>query len=354
MTTSRSSDWQLASEDVEALARGARLRGAGGGGEPRPLALMAERRLADSGPVPIADPHGLPPDGLVIASAMIGSPAILRELLPDGGEFVRAIEGLARHLGASPVAVMGLEAAGVNVFPPVLVASTLGLPVVDLDGMGRAFPRLDHTMFHSRGRDAGPMALTATSGELVVIDAGDALSAERIARGSLAALGGWAATACFPMRVTEATRTGLHGGLGRTLALGRSAVGARTGGELAARAGARLLGQGRVLAVQRADVHGPRGWALIEPLDDPDATLRLEFQTEYVVAALDGEVMAASPDLIVVAAAHGLAPIPCEELRRGDETAVLALDVDPAWKRPGARELVDAAAFGYPAAASGA
>ena len=106
-----------------------------------------------------------------------------------------------------------------------------------------------------------------------------------------------------------------------------------------------------MLAVERADVHGPRGWALVEPADDTAATLRIEFQTEYLVAALDGEVIATTPDLIVVAAVHGLSPIDCEDLRRGDEVVVLALDVDPAWKEPRALELVDAAAYGYPAAA---
>ena len=194
------------------------------------------------------------------------------------------------------------------------------------------------------------MVVTAPSGELVVIDAGDAVTAERLARGTLAALGGWAGTACFPMTVAEARRAGLCGGLERTLALGRAVEGARDGPDLAARAGARLLGEGRVLAVSRADVHGPRGWALVEPADDVEATLRIEFQTEYLVAALDGEVIATTPDLIVVAAVHGLSPIACEALRRGDEVVVLALDVDPAWKEPGALELVDAAAYGYPAA----
>jgi DUF917 family protein len=350
MPTSRSRHWELASEDVAALACGARLKGSGGGGEPRSFALMAKQMLTDGGPMPVAHPSELPQDGLVIAAAMIGSPAILGELLPEGTEFVRAVTGLARYVDAEPVAVMGLEAAGVNVFPPILMASALGLPVVDVDGMGRAFARLDQTMFHVRGRDAGPMVVTAASGELVVIDAGNAVTAERLARGTLAALGGWAGTACFPMTVAEARQAGLYGGLAQTLALGRAVQGARDGSELAARAGARRLGEGRVLAVERADVHGPRGWALVEPADETTATLRIEFQTEYLVAALDGEVVATTPDLIVVAALHGLAPIACEDLRRGDEVAVLALDVDPAWKDPGALELVDAAAFGYPAA----
>jgi DUF917 family protein len=348
MPTSRSSRWELRSDDIEDLARGARLMGGGGGGEPRALALMTASALAAAGPVTVADPSAPPQDGLVAAVAMIGSPAILGELLPEGTEFVRALDGLARHLGARPVAVMGLEAAGVNLFPPLLVASALGLPVLDFDGMGRAFARLDQTMFHARGCDAGPMVVTAASGELLLIDVAGAAGAERLARVALAALGGWAGLAGFPMTVADARRTALHGGLARALALGRAADGAQAGAELARRTGARLLGEGRVFAIERFDVHGPHGWALLEPFADRGSTLRLEFQTEYLVAALDGAVIGSTPDVIVVAGVHGLAPIATEDLRRGDEVAVLALDVDVAWEAPGARELVEPAAFGYP------
>jgi uncharacterized protein len=335
---------------MAALARGAELLGGGGGGDPLRWSVLA-RRVLGSGAVPLVEPESLDPDGLVIASAMIGAPAIMAEYLPGGGEFVRAFEALQRAVGRSAVAVMGLEHAGVNVFPPLMVAAVLGLPVVDLDGMGRAYPRLDHTLLHARGARCGPLVSTGVGGELVLIDVDDAVRGEALARACLPALGGWAAHACYPVSVEEAGRCALRGTLSRALSLGRAAEGAVDPDDLAARTGAALVGRGRVISVERRDARGPLGTVLIEPTDDTGATLRIELQTEYLVALLDGSVVAATPDPIVVVDGHGLAPISCEEIRRGNDVAVLVLPADPAWREPAAYALAGPAAFGYEVAA---
>lgn len=337
---------RLTVDDVDDLVRGARLLGGGGGGNPAVLALLTRRALAER-PVRVAEPDALPADGLVIAAAMLGSPAIMDELLPDGQDFVRAFAGLERHLGTSAVAVMGLETAGVNAFPPILVAAALDLPLVDLDGMGRAFPRLDTTVFHARGAPGGPMAMTGTAGELLLLDVADAVRAEALARVSLAALGGWSGMAAFPVTVRRAVACALHGALARALRLGRESAGATDAADLAARTGGTLIAAGRVIAVERADHRGPRGWVLVEPLAESRSTLRIEFQTEYLLAVLDGEVVAATPDPIVLVGGHDLAPMPCDAVRRGDEVAVLALPADPAWHEPAALAVGGPRAFGY-------
>ena len=40
------------------------------------------------------------------------------------------------------VAVMSAEIGGMNALEPLVVSARTGLPVVDCDGMGRAFPEL--------------------------------------------------------------------------------------------------------------------------------------------------------------------------------------------------------------------
>ena len=44
---------------------------------------------------------------------------------------------------------MPIEAGGVNSLLPLALAARLGLPVIDADGMGRAFPELQMVTFHS-------------------------------------------------------------------------------------------------------------------------------------------------------------------------------------------------------------
>ncbi len=347
MHTGRSSrSRELTAADLPALTRGAELLGGGGGGDPPLWSLLTARVLAD-GAVSLVEPESLPDDGRVIASAMIGAPAIMAEYLPGGGEFVRAFQALERAIGEPAVAVMGLEHAGVNVFPPIMVAAVLGLPLLDLDGMGRAFPRLDHTLLHARGARCGPLVSTGVGGELVLIDVDDAVRGEALARACLPALGGWAAHACYPVSVAEARRCALRGTLSRALSLGAAAAGADGPEDLAERLGARLLGRGRVIAVERHDAGGPFGTVLIEPAEHAGSTLRIELQTEYLLATLDGALVAATPDPIVVLDGHSLAAINCEQVRRGNDVAVLVLPADPAWREPAALALVGPEAFGY-------
>jgi DUF917 family protein len=340
---------ELTAADLDALARGATLLGSGGGGDPA-LWVSLTRRVLGDGAVRLVDPGELPQHGRVIAAAMIGSPAITAELLPRGGEFSRAFRGLERHIGEQAVAVMGLEHAGVNAFPPLMVAAVLGLPLLDLDGMGRAYPRLDHTVLHARGATAGPFVSTGVVGETVIIDVPDAVRGEALARACLPALGGWAAHASYPVTVAEAARCALHGTLSRALSLGAAAEGARDPADLAERIGARLIARGRVIAVEHTGDRWPRGTVLVEPADASGSTLRIELQTEYLLATLDGRVIAATPDPIIVVDGHGLAPIGCERIRRGQDVAALVLPADPAWREPAALALVGPAAFGYPAA----
>ena len=46
------------------------------------------------------------------------------------------------QLGERVVAVMAGEIGGMNSMEPLIVAAQVGLPAVDCDGMGRAFPEL--------------------------------------------------------------------------------------------------------------------------------------------------------------------------------------------------------------------
>ena len=67
---------------------------------------------------------------------------------------------VSQYLGKPIYAVMPMEAGGVNSMLPIAAAARLGLPMVDCDGMGRAFPELQMVTFTIGGVKATPMALT--------------------------------------------------------------------------------------------------------------------------------------------------------------------------------------------------
>ena len=79
---------------------------------------------------------------------------VVTEKLLCESEIILAVEAMARGLGRPIDAVMSAEIGGGNGLVPLVAASLLRLPVVDADGMGRAFPLSDQITYSIYGRRA--------------------------------------------------------------------------------------------------------------------------------------------------------------------------------------------------------
>ena len=75
----------------------------------------------------------------------MGAPLIGQERLADSRNIARAVEIQQDLLGEKFRAVMSLEIGGGNGIQPLMAAAHLGLPVVDADTMGRAYPEAQMT-----------------------------------------------------------------------------------------------------------------------------------------------------------------------------------------------------------------
>ena len=139
--------WILDPALLPALSRGATLLGTGGGGDPYIGRLMVEAAIAEHGPVTVLDVDEVDPDAFVISTAMMGAPTVMVEKIPRGDEAVRALRTLESHLGRTADATIPMECGGINSMIPLAVAAITGLPVIDGDGMGRAFPELQMETF---------------------------------------------------------------------------------------------------------------------------------------------------------------------------------------------------------------
>ena len=65
--------------EIEDIATGAALLGAGGGGDPYVGKLVAIGAVQECGPVTLLDPEEVPDDALVVPIAMMGAPTVLAE-----------------------------------------------------------------------------------------------------------------------------------------------------------------------------------------------------------------------------------------------------------------------------------
>jgi DUF917 family protein len=346
--------WQLDEEKLEDITVGSTILGAGGGGNPYVGRLVAREVIRKHGPVDVVDLEEIPDDAFVITSAWMGAPTVFVEKLPRAEEMVWAFEGLQEYLGKKATHALSVEAGGLNALAPVSVAATLGIPLVDGDGMGRAFPHLHLTTQYVLGSQVTPMCIVDERGNRAFIESVDGEWSEKMARPLAVAFGTASSVACYPMtglevkeRVVGRTLT-LAADLGRLLREARAGQGDGVAALLSAHGG-RLLGEGKITELRR---HTERGWVFGEcgiegTGEDKGSTFTVHFQNEHLVAKRDGEFVASVPDLIMLLVAETGEPVPVEDLRYGFRVALVALPCDPMWRTEAALEVAGPRRFGY-------
>lgn len=346
--------WELDKQGVEDLATGAAILGTGGGGDPYLGKLMAFSVLEKGMKIEIIPLDDVPDDALIIPSAAMGTPTVLIEKISKGDEVVQAFKRLEKFFGKEVYATMPIEAGGVNSVNPLTVGARCGIPIVDADGMGRAFPELQMTTFHIHGVPCTPMTLVDEKGNVVILDAVDDVWAEKLARVVTIRFGGTAWIALYPMSGEQAKKASIPSTLSLAMDIGCSIREARAekadpvDSLLDVTGGYRLF-EGKIVDVERRTVAGfARGEAKFEGLDDYDGSeLVIQFQNENLVAIRDGDIICSVPDLISVLEIETGLPITTEYLRYGYRTVVIGMPCHEMWRTREALKVIEPRYFGY-------
>lgn len=342
--------WVLTTDAIEGLARGAAVLGTGGGGDPYIGALLARRAVETHGPVTVVGLDELPDDALVLTVAMMGAPTVMVEKLPSLDEVIAPVRALGASLGRPVTHVACAEIGGVNSTIPVAAAAALGLPLLDADGMGRAFPELQMVLPTLYDVTASPLAFSDEKGNVGVLNTVDNHWTERIARVACVEMGCSIMISGFPMDGSTARAALVDGSLSHCVAIGAGLAEARAEKSDPVTRVVEILGgreffAGKVVDVERATTTGfARGRARI---DGADGSLTLSFQNEHLMAEAGGEVLVTTPDLIIVLDHESGEPITTEGLRYGQRVRVVAAPSDPRWHGPEALAMVGPGYFGY-------
>jgi DUF917 family protein len=354
---------RLTITDLPDLARGAAFLGTGGGGNPYVGRLMVESAMRDAGrDLELLDLDEVPDDALIIPTAMMGAPTCIVEKLPRGDEAAASLRHLEERLGQQAYATMPIEAGGVNSMIPLVVALRLGIPVIDADGMGRAFPELQHETFHVYGVSGTPMVITNYHHDRTVVETHDNAMMEWLARGVTIRMGGVAYIAEYPMDGATAKRVSIAGTIGVGLKIGRALRLAReqhrdpfqhllaTLAETAY-SPARVIFSGKIVEVYRRTAEGfAKGTVRIRKLDGETgepALLEIDFQNENLIARVGGRILSVVPDLICILDSETAEPITTEELRYGQRVKVMAVTVPPIMRTPEALKVWGPRTFGF-------
>jgi DUF917 family protein len=331
--------------DLDDIAVGGAILGTGGGGDPYIGKLMAQQAIRKHGPVRMIDIDDVGDDDLVVPCAMMGAPTVMIEKIPQGGEILIAFQRLERFLGKKINAILCAEAGGLNSTVPFAIGAMTGIPVIDGDGMGRAFPELQMVTFTMHGVSATPMTIVDDKGNSVLLETIDNRWTERLARSATVDMGGSAMIASYAMSGATAKKASVRGTLRESRAALADPIAA-----LQSKLGAATIFEGRVIDIARRTETGfARGEARFAGVDAYRGhTYRIAFQNEFLLAERDGEAIVTTPDLITLLDADVGAPITTETLRFGLRVVAIAIPCAPQWRTPAGIALVGPRYFGYP------
>jgi uncharacterized protein len=348
--------YALAECDLLPLSLGAALLGTGGGGNPYIGMLRARELMRKGAKVEVLPLESVGDDDHVGSVGGIGAPVIGIEKIKQGQECLRALRGVEEAAGVKVSALISAEIGGSNSIEPVLTAAYAGLPVVDGDGMGRAFPEVQMSTFFIYGLDPSPGAIADDKGNVVVFKTvTDMFWLERFARHIAVDMGAGAGFATTPMRGAYVKKVAVPGTLTQALVVGRTILDARAKRRnvverVLEQTGATLFFTGKVGDVRRELKGGfARGEARLIGLGDhAGSTAQIAIQNENLVLFVDGKPVVMAPDLIINLEIETGEPITTETLRYGQQLATIGIPAHDLMKTPEALKIVGPKAFGYP------
>lgn len=402
-------EWVVSPWDIECLSVGAGILGCGGGGDPHNGKITALLQLEKGKVIRVISPERMKAQMVegdcVVPIAFMGAPTIGIERLKSGEEPRYALEATEAlyniglyddstgvltnsdgvevkhedaisyiddyHPAKSPegstiprkrrvVGLVSSEIGGANCLLPLWLGAKTGLPVVDCDGMGRAFPELQMSTPHIYGHQTYPVVLADNANRrAVVLKVDSAKGLEDHFRKVVVEMG---CSGCLVERgltKEEITPYTVAHSVSRAWRLGRAVLSAQKLKVSPLQAivdheGAVLLATGKVSDVDRQTIGGfARGVFTIEGgTGDKEERIVVNFQNENLVARRVGpgnesEVLACTPNLLSLVMSDNGQPIATHEVRYGLRVTLLAIPAPPELTTEKALKVVGPQAFGY-------
>ena len=341
---------QLTADDLECLSLGSAVLGSGGGGDPSYALLMTKYLIEKYGPIKVISVKELQENDLVVPLSMMGAPLINMERLLSGRELDILLQTIEARLQRKPTVLMAAEIGGANAFTPLLIAAKTGLPVLDADMIGRAFPELQMSSCYLKKLKATPAVIADCLGNTVVIETSDAKTLERIARSITVAMGSSSAVGFYLMQGSEVPGAVVAGTLSHALGLGEAITKARQEGldpiqALIDNSSGLTIAKGTLIDIDQSIKDGfLQGTVTI--LNKNEKT-KLFYQNEYLLAKSEDNILASTPDLLVLLEENSGTPLTSEALRYGLQVTLVAIPAPEIWQTLEGLELVGPRSFGY-------
>lgn len=350
---------------IQEINLGASILATGGGGDPEIGLLWAYNVLDEGKTIVMIDPEDVPDDILAASCACLGAPVVLTEKPPSYDVLNNAIRKLQQYAGRELEATIPLECGGVNSTVAYAAAGEFEVPVIDVDGMNRAFPELQMTSWATSGVNSSPTVSCDERGNVTVIDTNvDDRMAENIARRTAMAYGGNSWIATYMMTGKQIKDSSILYSQSIAWELGKAVMYAREKHldpveemlENLKRTrnviGMRVF-KGKIVDISREfGGESTKGFSLgrikIEGLEEYKGRIaEIDFQNEWLNLRIDGKIRCLPPDLIAIVDSETGEPIRSDIMKYGYRGSIVLIPAHERMRTPRGIEMFGPRYFGY-------
>lgn len=350
---------------IEEITLGASILATGGGGDPEIGLLWTLGTLGKGKDIVLINPEDLPDDVVGASVGCLGAPIVLTEKPPSQNVLEKAFKQLSKYLNTELEVVVPFECGGVNSTVAYAIAGELGIPVVDVDGMNRAFPELHQTSWVANGSHASPAVSVDDRGNMTIIDTKeDNIRAESIARSAAMAYGGISWKASYPLTGEEIKEKSILYSQSIAWEIGRAVKQAREShGDPVEEVIKKLketrnvdsfrVFNGKIVDINR-DFGGEAtkgfssGKIRMEGIGDyKDKFAEIDFQNEWLRLKVEGETLCLPPDLIAILDNETGEPIRTDIMKYGYRGSVILIPAHERMRTKKGLDIFGPSYFGY-------
>jgi len=341
---------KLSTLDLEDLSLGAAILGSGGGGNPAYELLMAKQQTEDFQAATLVNLLDIEDDALVAPIAFMGAPLVCIEKIPSGNELILLLDMIKKVTGKAVTHLIAAEIGGANAFTPIIVSAETGIPVIDGDTLGRAFPELQMSSCNLNGISPSPATLADALGNVVVIHAKTGLEIERFCRNTTVEMGSSAALSTYLMTGKQCKESVIAGTVTKAIEIGRNMRFAKESG------------QDPISALLDCTKGVKVGTGIISDIDQviedgflkgtfniscQNSTIKVHYQNEYLMAYEEDVIIGSTPDIIIPLEQDTGSPVTSESLVYGLRVILVVIPGPEIWKTEKGLALVGPQYFGY-------
>lgn len=330
--------------DIRAILYGVTFLAGGGGGSLFDGLAMLDYNIQKRGSleIKVMDIDELKDDAYAVMIAGMGAPSVLKQreekFRYEAGYTYDGMVRIAQSQGKRIDAIYPIEYGAVNYMIPFIAAIDRDVPIVDVDGCGRAVPGLDTSLLNINKIPFCPSVACDDKNNVVdlyTIDPCDCVTAERLCRNLCSGfnycmgLGGWIASA------QELKAKTAVGAIAYAEKVGKAILSVKENGgdiyeALSSVIELRPAVTGTVVK-QHSVMSNAHDIGYSEVLGDDGKTYFMDIKNESIVFRSETEVLLTCPDMLCAINLNTMNPTPNSDVSEGDRIAYFAVPAHPAW-----------------------